>query len=134
MISPLCLTGRQQPLGTAYSATAMTGNPNVGLYDSVVPGLIVSAGVLDTTLNVSVTMAIAVRLWWVGWTTATLTSTPTNRYALSIYVVVESGAIFAGANIVALVLYASHNTASSVGFTIASQLAVCHPHSFSSTH
>ncbi|KAI9573381.1 hypothetical protein HD554DRAFT_863158 [Boletus coccyginus] len=114
-------------IGTAYSATAITGNPDVGLYDSVVPGLIISAGVLDATLNVSVTMAIAVRLWWMGRTTASLMSTPTNRYVLSIYIVVESGAIFAGVNIVSLVLYASRNPASSVGFTVASQLATLTP-------
>ncbi|KAI9573429.1 hypothetical protein HD554DRAFT_2035247 [Boletus coccyginus] len=115
------------PLATGYSATAISASPNVGLYDSVVPGLIISAGVLDTTLNVSVTTAIAGRLWWMGRTTAPLTSTRTNRYTLSIYVVIESGAIFAGANIIALALYVSNKNASSAGFTIASQVATLTP-------
>jgi len=113
----------------------MVSNPNIGPHGSVVPSLLMSAGVLDATLNVSVTMAIAVRLWWMGRTTASLTSTRTNRFASSIYVAVESGAIFAGANMIALVLYASNSPVWSAGFTIASQVAVCvHCRSFSRVH
>jgi len=119
------LTVANIPLGAAYSGAAIAENTNVGLYGSVAPGLIISPWVLDITLNVSVTVAIAVRLWWMGQTMASLTSTPTTRFTLSIYVVVESGAIFAGANIIALVLYASNNPGFSIGVDITSQVAVC---------
>ncbi|KAI9573383.1 hypothetical protein HD554DRAFT_2264339 [Boletus coccyginus] len=106
--------------GVAYSATAIAIHPNV-------PGLAISAWVLNITLNVFVTMAIAGRLWWMGRTTASLTSTQTNRFALSIYVVAESGAIFAGADIIALVLYALNSPGFLIGVDIASQLATLTP-------
>ncbi|KAI9573380.1 hypothetical protein HD554DRAFT_863024 [Boletus coccyginus] len=112
-------------MGVCYAASPMVSD--VGPRGSVVPSLIMSAGVLDATLNVSVTMAIAVRLWWRGRTTASLTSTRTNRFAFSIYVAVESGVIFAGANMIALVLYALNNPAWSAGFTVASQVATLTP-------
>ena len=60
-------------------------------------------GVLDI-VNVSVTTVIAGHLWWMGQTITSLTSARTNRYVFSIYVVVESVAIFAGANIISLIL------------------------------
>ncbi|KAI9573416.1 hypothetical protein HD554DRAFT_2167030 [Boletus coccyginus] len=111
-------------IGTAYPATVIGARPDVGMFSSIVPSLAISACI---TLNVSVTMAIAGRLWWMGRTTAPLTPTLTNQYALSIYVAVESGAIFAGANIISLVLYASYNTAASVVIDVTSQLATLTP-------
>ncbi|KAI9573368.1 hypothetical protein HD554DRAFT_862412 [Boletus coccyginus] len=114
-------------IGTGYSATAIAARPGVGPYGSIVPSLAISSWAFNITLNVSVTMAIAVRLWWMGRTAASLTSTPTNRYALSIYVVVESGAIFSGANIIAFVLYASNNPYFSTGADVVSQLATLTP-------
>jgi len=113
----------------------MSANPNVSQYGSVYPGVIISAWVLNITLNISVTIAIAGRLWWIGRTIASLTSIRTNQYAFSIHVVVESGAIFTGANIVSLALYALNNPGLSVGLDITSQLAVCvHHHSFPFVH
>ncbi|KAI9573456.1 hypothetical protein HD554DRAFT_2210689, partial [Boletus coccyginus] len=114
-------------IGVAYSATTLIAQPNVDLYSSDLSGLIVSAWVLDITLNVSITIAIAGRLWWMGRTIASLTSTRSNRYAFSIYVIVESGAIFAGANIISLALYASNNPAFSTGIDVSSQLATLTP-------
>ncbi|KAI9573461.1 hypothetical protein HD554DRAFT_2325775 [Boletus coccyginus] len=115
------------PLGVAYPGVTLLARPNVGPYGSVVPALVISAWVLDITLNVSVTMAIVGRLWWMGRTIASLTSTRSNRFAFSIYVVVESGAIFAGANIISLLLYALNNPALSTGLNITSQLAALTP-------
>ena len=127
IISRLCSTGCQHPLRYRLFSRAPLG--------SVVPGLVISGWVLNITLNVLVTLAIVGRLRQMGRSTASLTSTCTNQYALSIYVVVESGAIFAGVHIVSLVLYASHNTALSVGLNITSQVAVCvHCHSFPPVH
>ena len=107
----------------------MVSDPNVGLYGSVVTGVCLSAWILDITLNVSVTTAIAGRLWWMGRKTPSLTSRQTNRYAFPIYVIVECGATFTGANIICLLLYAWNNPGLSTGLSITSQLAVCvyHP-------
>ncbi|KAI9573449.1 hypothetical protein HD554DRAFT_874696 [Boletus coccyginus] len=114
-------------IGVGYSVTAMSANPNVGQYGSVVPNLAISAWVLDITLNVSVTMAIAGRLWWMGRMMASLTSTRSNRYAFSIYVVIESGAIFTGTSVVSLVFYVLNNPGVSIGVDITSQLATLTP-------
>ncbi|KAI9573414.1 hypothetical protein HD554DRAFT_2310642 [Boletus coccyginus] len=95
-------------IGTAYPGIGINTRPDVGPRDPVVSSLLISAWVLDIALNVSVTMAIAVRLWWMGRTTAPLTPTGTNRYALSVCATIESGAIFAGANIISLALYVSN--------------------------
>ncbi|KAI9573459.1 hypothetical protein HD554DRAFT_875626 [Boletus coccyginus] len=114
-------------IGVSYPAVALLARPNVGPYGSVVPALVISAWVFDITLNVSVTMTIAGRLWWMGRTIASLTSTRSNRYAFSIYVIVESGAIFAGANIISLALYASNNPAFSTVTDVSSQLATLTP-------
>ncbi|KAI9457512.1 hypothetical protein HD554DRAFT_1774613 [Boletus coccyginus] len=114
-------------IGVAYSGTAMVSDPNVGLYGSVVTSDCLSAWVLDITLNVSITTAIAGRLWWMGRTTSSLTSRRTNRYAFPIYVIVECGAIFTGANTICLLLYAWNNPGLSTGLGITSQLATLTP-------
>ena len=97
---------------------------DVGPFGSIVPDLSISAWVINIAFNVSVTVAIAWRLWWMGRKTASLTSTKTNHYGFAIYVVVESGAIFAGANIIALVLYALSSPLTAIGIDVAAQLAV----------
>jgi hypothetical protein len=112
-------------LGIAYTVSAMSSLPNVGLYGSVVPDLVIAASVIDMTLNVSVTVAIVGRLWRMGRKLASLTDTRANQNASSIYVIVESGAIFAAANIVMLALYALNSPALMAGLDVASQLAVC---------
>ena len=112
-------------LGSAYAASAVSALPNNGLYGSVTSSLIISAWALGFTLNVSVTGAIVARLWQMGRTMASLTATSNNRFMSTIYVVVESGAIFAAANLFALALYASNSPVSVIGLDIASQLAVC---------
>ncbi|KAI9573419.1 hypothetical protein HD554DRAFT_2167032 [Boletus coccyginus] len=114
-------------IGTAYSGTAITARPSVSSHDPVVLGLITSAWVLDITLNISVTVAIAGRLWWKGRTTASLTPTRNNRYALSVYATIESGAIFAGANIISLALYVSNNVGFLTALDVASQVATLTP-------
>ena len=112
-------------LGTSYSTMTVAALPNVGLYGSVAPDLIISAWVLDMTLNFFVTVVIAGRLWWIGRQLASLTGTRTNRYASSIYVVVESGALAAATNIVMFALYASNSPALEAGLNVGPQLAVC---------
>ena len=112
-------------LGTAYSTTAVAALPNVGLYGSAAPGLIASAWVLDMILNVSVTVAIVGRLWWMARNMASLTATRANQNAPSICVVIESGALSAAVNIVMLGLYASNSPSLVAALDVASQLDVC---------
>ena len=117
-------------LGTIYAASPVSALPNEGLYGSATSSLLTSAWAFDTCLNLSVTVAIAGRLWWIDRTMASLTATRTNRYVSSIYVVVESGAISAAATIVALLLYLTNSPASLTGLDVASQLVVCVDSSF----
>ncbi|KAI9573421.1 hypothetical protein HD554DRAFT_2013329 [Boletus coccyginus] len=115
------------PLGTAYPGMGINARPDVDAHNPVVTGLFISAWVLDIALNVSVTMAIAGRLWWMGRKTAPSTSTRTNPYALSVYATVESGAIFAGANIISLALYISNSPVFLATVSVASQVAALAP-------
>jgi phosphoglycerol transferase MdoB-like AlkP superfamily enzyme len=112
-------------LGAAYSTTVVAADPNVGLYGSAAPDLIASAWVLDMILNVSVTVAIVWRLWWMSRNMDSLTATRVNRNAPSICVVIESGALSAAVNIVLLGLYASNSPSLVAALNVASQLAVC---------
>ena len=79
------------------------------------------------TLNISVTVAIATRLWWMGRTTASLTATDThtNRFASSIYIIIESGAITLVCDAVLLALFTSNNPLFSAALGVIAQLAVC---------
>ena len=86
-----------------------------------------TAWILSIVLNVSVTVAIATRLWWIDRTVASLTASRTNRYTSTIFIVIESGAVFAATTISMLALYITNGSASLTGLDIASQLAVCVP-------
>ena len=105
-------------LGAAYAAS------NHGVYTSVTTSFIVSAWALEFTLNVFVTGAIVARLWQMGQTMASLTATPTNRFASSIYLIVESGGIIAIASTVVVALFASSSPASVTGFDVVCQVLV----------
>ncbi|KAF8547537.1 hypothetical protein OG21DRAFT_1517248 [Imleria badia] len=109
----------------AYAITALS--PTVGFYHSVAPKIIVGAWVLDLLLNVSITGGIALRLWWVGRKTATLTGHRTNQYAYSIYLIIESGAIFMATNILVFALYISNSPASLPMLDVGSQIAALTP-------
>jgi hypothetical protein len=121
------------PPGTAYADTILFAIPNTNL-----PGLIpltITSWALDLIVNVSVTLTIAGRLWWMGRNVASFRADHStgNPYSYSIYVIVESGAIFAGATIVMLALYLSENGSpfpySIPSLDVASQLAVRQAHS-----
>ena len=104
-------------LGAAY----VSALPNDG---SVSTPLIISAWAVGFTLNVFVTGAIVARFWRMGRTIASLTATSTNRFASSIYLVVESGAIVAVAGVGVIVLFALNSPASLSGLDVACQLVV----------
>ncbi|KAF8557712.1 hypothetical protein OG21DRAFT_1504964 [Imleria badia] len=111
----------------AYANTALSGKPNVGFYHSVAPKIIEGAWVLDLLLNASVTGGIALRLWWMGRKTAALTGNRTNQYAYTIYLMIESGAIFMATNILVFVLYISNSPAALPMLDVASQIATLTP-------
>jgi len=114
-------------VGAAYAITPVSALPSEGLYGPVTSSLIISAWAFGFALNVSVTGAIVARLWWMGRTMASLIATSNNRFASTIYAVVESGAIFSAANIFVLVIYASNSPASVTALDVASQLAALTP-------
>ena len=110
--------------GSAYAASVISGLPSDGLHGSATSSVIIASWVFGFTLNVSVTGSIVARLWRMGRTSASLTGASKNRFASTIYVFVESGAIFSATNIVALALYASNSPVAVTGLDVASQLAV----------
>ena len=101
-------------------------NPSISLYDSIVSRLGLTGWALDISLNVSLTVAIAVRLWWIGHAIASfIADRPTkNRYLATVYVIVESGGLFAGATIIMLGLYVNNSPVTLTALDVASQLAV----------
>ncbi|KAG6374625.1 hypothetical protein JVT61DRAFT_3988 [Boletus reticuloceps] len=105
-------------IGSAYAASIISTSSNRGL--PVSSYLLVSAWAFGFTTNVSVTLAIAGRLWRMGRKFDSLTGTRTNRFASSIYLVVESGAISAVSSTVVLALYA--NPAALTGLDISAQV------------
>lgn len=112
-------------LGSMYAVSAVPAPTNNGLHSSIASRLIEVSWAFDMILNVSVTGAIAVRLWWMGRKMASLTAIPANQYTSSIYLAVQSGAIFVATSILTIVLYASNRSASLTILDVASQLAVC---------
>ena len=108
-------------LGSSYAASAVSMLPNDGLM--LADPLLLSAWACGVTLNVSVTLAIAGRLWWIGRRMTSLTTIPANRFKSSIFIAIESGAITLVMSAVVIALYA--NLAALTGFDITAQLFVC---------
>lgn len=117
-------------LGSAYASVVICALPHDEFHGSVFT-LVISAGVLEVTLNMLITTAIVARLWWIGRKTASLTATSTNRFASSIYIIIESGIILAICGAFVLALFASNSPAALTGLDVVSQLIVCVHHSFS---
>ena len=103
-------------LGVAYVSVQKAG--------SVLTSLIISTWVLEFTLNTLITGAIVARLWKMGQTIASLTGTSTNRFASSIYLMVESGSIVVVPAVSVLVLFASNSPAAQSAVDVACQLVV----------
>ena len=114
-------------LASAYAALAISASPDAVLYSSeaaLSQRLIISAWTSGLILNVFVTGAIAGRLWWMARTMASLTVIPTNRFASSIYIVVESGAIPVVTGAIVLAFCVSNDLATFSVVDVASQLTV----------
>ena len=108
--------------GSAYAATAPSAPPDDGMYGSVTTSFVISAWVMGLILNVSLSGAIVVRLWRISRRIASLTATSTNRFASSIYLVVESGAFAAIAGVSVVALFASNSPATLTGLDVVGQL------------
>ena len=104
-------------LGVAYVSVQKAGS-------ILLTSLIISTWVLEFTLNSFITGAIVVRLWKMGQTVASLTATSTNRFASSIYLMVESGGMVAVAAVSVLALFASNSPATQSAVDVACQLVV----------
>ncbi|KAG6374626.1 hypothetical protein JVT61DRAFT_3989 [Boletus reticuloceps] len=113
-------------VGSAYAASAVSTIPKDGLYSSTLTSLVISAWAFGFTLNASVTGSIVVRLWRLG-RTMVLGATSSNRFASSIYIVIESGAISAIANAIMLAMFASNNPASLFVMDVAAQVTALTP-------
>ncbi|KAN0088908.1 hypothetical protein V8E55_005965 [Tylopilus felleus] len=110
-------------VGSAYASVVICALPHDEFHGSVFT-LVISAGVLEVTLNMLITTAIVARLWWIGRKTASLTATSTNRFASSIYIIIESGIILAICGAFVLALFASNSPAALTGLDVVSQLIV----------
>ncbi|KAI9457173.1 hypothetical protein HD554DRAFT_2143355, partial [Boletus coccyginus] len=112
---------------SAYAASAVSALPNQGLYGSVTTSLMISACVFSFIFDVSVTGATVARLWQMDRTMASLTATPTNRFASSIHIIVKSGTVAGICSSVVLALFVTDNPGALTGLDIVSQLAVYVP-------
>ncbi|TBU55417.1 hypothetical protein BD310DRAFT_933805 [Dichomitus squalens] len=81
---------------------------------------------VELVTNVSITAAIASRLWYTGFKISKATSQPSrlNTYIRHIFVLVESGALLVGTTIAMLTLYNLENPAALSIMDIATQIAV----------
>ncbi|KAI9457170.1 hypothetical protein HD554DRAFT_2143345 [Boletus coccyginus] len=109
---------------SAYAASAVLSTlPNEGLYGSVTTSLMISAWVFSSILDASVTGATVTRLWQMDRTMASLIATPINRFASSIYIIVESGTISVVCSSVVLALFVTDSPGALTGLDVVSQLA-----------
>lgn len=97
----------------------------------MVKGLGLAGWSLDLVVNISVTLVIAARLWYMGMKVTSMTSSRThssdqqwNKYLAPIFTIIESGALFAAVTIVMLILYLTGNPVTLAALGIATQLAV----------
>ena len=81
---------------------------------------------LDLCVNTLGTSAIAARLWWVGRQTASLKPGNRNSYLSIAFIILESGAMFAAATFILVILYVHTPTAlgAVAGINVVMQLAV----------
>lgn len=119
-------------LGCAYAASVVPVLVNDDA--STMTPFIISACTLAATIDVLATAAIVARLWSMGRKIAFLTGTSTNRYASSMYIVIESGTICAVFSTFIVVLFASGSHFALVALDIAAQLDVCVDSPFLSLH
>ncbi|EMD35349.1 hypothetical protein CERSUDRAFT_116146 [Gelatoporia subvermispora B] len=120
-------------MGVAYGGSILYDEPGQAANFPLGTKLAIAGWSLDLTVNVSVTVAIAARLWYMGKTLSRVSTTGSvqlqiqNTYATPIFTIIESGAIFAGATLCLLVLYLTQGAIALAGLDIATQLAVLTP-------
>lgn len=81
---------------------------------------------VELVINISVTAAIASRLWSTGSRVTRVMSQPSaaNTYIRHILLLVESGALLVGTTISLIILYNTHSPAALAILDIATQIAV----------
>ncbi|EMD33936.1 hypothetical protein CERSUDRAFT_97861 [Gelatoporia subvermispora B] len=116
--------------GVAYAGTIILARPGVNIFGSTLRDLGLISWSLDITVNVTVTTAIAGRLWYMGKKLSIASSSGTHiqsTYGTAMITMIESGALYAAVTIVLLGLYVSKNPAALVAIDDATQLAVLVP-------
>ncbi|EMD35343.1 hypothetical protein CERSUDRAFT_124681 [Gelatoporia subvermispora B] len=120
-------------MGAAYAGSILYDTPGQNAYFPLETKLAITGWSLDLTVNVSITVAIAARLWYMGKTLSRISTLGSiqfrvqNVYVAPMFTIIESGAIFAAATLCLLVLYLVHNPVALTGLDIATQLAVLTP-------
>lgn len=121
-------------MAAAYGATILDVRGTVSIYSPVVKGLGLAGWSLDLVVNISVTLVIAARLWYMGMKVTSMTSSRThssdqqqNKYLAPIFTIIESGALFAAVTLVMLILYLTGKPVTLAALGIATQLAVTTP-------
>jgi len=116
--------------GVAYAGTILLARPGVDIFGSTLRDLGLISWSLDITVNVTVTSAIAGRLWYMGKKLSIASSSDTriqNTYGTAMITMVESGALYAAVTVVLLGLYVSDSPATLVAIDDAMQIAVLVP-------
>ncbi|KAF8433275.1 hypothetical protein L210DRAFT_3633200 [Boletus edulis BED1] len=115
------------PIMLAAGRSGCTYASSVVPYGPVTTSFVISAWVTGSILNVIVSGGIVARLWWIGRTIASLTATSTNRFASSIYMVIESGAITAVCSTAVFALLKLKSPIFLTSLDIITQLIVLNP-------
>ncbi|OCH88428.1 hypothetical protein OBBRIDRAFT_889115 [Obba rivulosa] len=120
-------------MAVAYSGSVLLGGSTTDLPSGLLPKLGRIGWGLDLALNVSVTVAIAARLWYMGRKLAianadgSFSHDAPNAYLVPIFTIIESGALFAVATLVLLILLVTSSPLNLTGIDVATQLAVLAP-------
>jgi len=115
--------------GVATAGTVLLAKPGANPESPVLSKLGVAGWSLDLAVNISVTAAIAGRLWFMGMKVSSISSSRQgyNPYLTSILTIVESGALFAVVTMVLLVLYEVGSPLALTVIDVATQLATTTP-------
>ncbi|OCH85715.1 hypothetical protein OBBRIDRAFT_797896 [Obba rivulosa] len=116
--------------GVAYAGTIILARPGIDIFGSTLRDLGLISWSLDITVNVTVTSAIAGRLWYMGRKLSIASSSDTriqSTYGTAMVTMIESGALYAAVTVVLLGLYVSDSPATLVAIDDATQIAVLVP-------
>ncbi|KAH9846558.1 hypothetical protein C2E23DRAFT_572764 [Lenzites betulinus] len=112
-------------MACAFVATGLTARPGFSAFSTTIQHWGLASWSLDIAMNTTVTLAIAGRLWYMGRRNGANAGRFTYRG--SMYTILESGGIFAGATIVCFGMDVSGSIAGVAGLWSLTQLASITP-------